>query len=262
MSNLLAFILLILNLFPGTLAQDYLQLDGTSSHIDGPNCWNGALYVAEVIDSKRYVDPSEWLTLLKLNCTEVQYPKEGSIGRLYSDKAEVHGFIHLSDSLIFAKHGMDVKDGYKIMSYKEMLGQYGKSRECRISGSDAPECYHHLKYYNCYRSQAMRSTLQFFGKKLEELIFSEETSKNLRETCEDSSFLKREDILSEMILLLETLSEDKKVHPFNEYEKTLLESYVTQVYEVEVSNRNYRCSHRQAKSKSTRQVRKLLKSIF
>ncbi len=208
------------------------------------------------------MDPKEWLTLLKLNCHEVKVPVAGSVGRLYTEKNEVHGFIYLTETLIFAKHGMAAKDGYRLMSFDEMMDQYGRTRNCRIENSDAPECFHLLKYYNCDNTQNMRLSINRLGKSLEELVFSIETKKSFRETCEDTSFLRREELLGDMMGELKALNAELEINPLSELERFMIDSFITQVYEVEVSNRYFKCSNRRLKSQSTREVRKLLKAAL
>jgi hypothetical protein len=250
--------LILILLINEGMAQNSLSLAGSSSHISGPNCWNGALYAAGVVENLRFTHPEEWLYLLEKNCEEIKNPKRGDVGRLYSDEAEVHGFIHLEDDLIFAKHGMATKDGYKIMSYEEMLDQYGKSRSCRISGSNEASCFHHLKYYRCYQEEEESQKFSTLEEGLEKILFSSVTKKSFGETCDSESFKTRETILKDILESLEQV-DYQDLSP-DEIKKE--QSYRTQVYEIEVSNRSYKCKDRKKKYALIRELKKRIKEIY
>lgn len=230
-------------------------LDGTSSHIDGPNCWNGALFGAGVIEHKRFLHPDEWLTLLRENCREIKgAPLSGDVGRLFIEDTEVHGFIHVNEELIFAKHGQDKKDGYQVMTYEEMLDQYGRTRSCRIKNSYEPECFHELTYYRCETKKEYEPLKTALFALLERILFAEETKSYYKENCSEGSFVQREVLLKKMVQLLEEMKE-RGISLSEERD-----SLVTQVYDIEVSNRVYRCS-RTEKRETVKKVKDLIKEL-
>ncbi len=232
------------------------ELEGTSSHIDGPNCWNGALYVVGVVDHKRFYHPNEWLSLLEKNCHEIKgEPITGDVGRLFIEDTEVHGFVHIDSDLIFAKHGQATKDGYQLMSYGEMLEQYERTRSCRMRNSFESECFHELKYYRCEKKENYEPLKVALFTLLERILFDEETKKSYREGCDEGSFIEREKLLKKILIILEEMKE-KGVNLREEGE-----SLVTQFYDLEVSNRSYRCS-RQEKRRSVKKVKDAIRELM
>jgi len=215
------------------------QLNGTSSHISGPNCWNGALYISGLVSHKRQALPGEWLAMLKKNCVEVETPEAGDIGRLYHETdGEVHGFIHLNQDQIFAKHGEDAMHGYQIMSYDKMLDQYGRTRNCRMSNDTSPECFHKLKYYHCRPENFIQDDLFQLQEVMEELLFSSETKFSYDDRkCDGQTFQRRLHKMQEMKVILERM----QGLSLNSIEKFRLESIRYQLYPIEVSNRLFRC---------------------
>lgn len=232
------------------------QRDGTSAHIDGPNCWNGALYATGVVPHLRFMHPDEWLLHIGAHCVEIEQPEFGSLGRIYHPTdGEVHGFVHLDQETIFAKHGESAQHGYQVMSYKEMLDQYGKTRSCRISNSDDPNCFHEIKYYRCNKEQNQFS-YQKVAHLLQKIAMARDTKWVFKSTCDDSNFLKREGHLKEILALeteLKTEMRESQIAP--QFWSALLESFRTQIYNVEVSNRSFRCKPRKIKYQTVKEVR-------
>lgn len=227
-------------------------LDGKSSHIYGPNCFNGALFIAGLNHSKRFTSPAEWKHLLDKNCYEISSPFTGSVGRIYDENknVEIHGYIYMSDLEVFAKHGQDKAHGYEIMSMKKMLDQYERTRECRMSNDFGSNCFHKIKYYNC-KKITEDNKLQKFEELLDELLFSQETKKSQGGDCSNISYIKREEIIKEMI----NISENNLI--IDDYKK---ESYLEQLYHVAVS---YRSAFRKCEDRKARDynIKKLLKTI-
>jgi hypothetical protein len=236
-------------------------LDKTTSHINGPNCWNAALHVSGVVEEKKFTSPEEWEFILNNYCNEVKVPRYGDIGRI-SDVTgtEVHGFIHISDQRIFAKHGEATKDGYKYMSYNEMLRFYGRTRNCRMSNDTSPSCYNIIKYYRCESKVEKNLYVQTLALLAEELAFSTTTKYQHRENCNSTSFLEREMIYREM--LLEISMAKNVLNFFTRVDYLSLESLLTQIYNTEVSNRIYRCKDRLRKKVLVRKVREQIKELL
>lgn len=227
-------------------ASIYEELDGTSSHINGPNCWNGALYAAGVVEHKRMFSPGEWLYLLEKNCSIVDRPQRGDVGRIFLDGGdEVHGFIHLDDETIFAKHGERTEHGYQIMSYEKMLNDYGRTRQCRTSRDFSPECYHDVIYYRCEGKRDLPPELVRLDELFEELTFSDETRWRFGMSCEDQTHLNRERIATELISALEEIDENLEAQIDRDYFRHMLVSLADQTHRTRVSNRNFTCRPRE-----------------
>lgn len=267
------FGLILLFVFSTSLKADFLsvaeQLSGTSSHTSGPNCWNGALYAAGVLSTKRFIRPEEWLGHLKDHCNELDGPQVGAVGRIFHEKdGEVHGFIHLSDEMIFAKHGEDSLHGYQIMTYEEMLEQYGKTRNCRIANDNSPSCFHQIKYYDCNGQASFLKPLEVVAKAIEDLVFLKETKWYFKVTCEDDAFIKRVELLrnitSQLELLKREISQDEELkNQFvsEDINKYFLESISHQLYNIQVSLRNFRCKDRKLRNEAFNETKEALNAL-
>ncbi|MCR9203653.1 MAG: hypothetical protein NXH75_03685 [Halobacteriovoraceae bacterium] len=242
-----------------TLEEVISKRDQTSSHIDGPNCWNGALYGTGVVPTLRFMHPDEWLLHIEEHCSEISDPKKGDLGRIYHPQdGEVHGFIHLDKDTIFAKHGENSQHGYQVMSYEEMLDQYGRTRKCRMSNSFEPECIHQVKYYRCSKSKK-DFVYQEVSTYLQKIAFDEQTKWSFKSKCSDTNFLKREAYLNNIINLEEAFKEEVlegKITP--QFWSALFESYSTQIYNIQVSNRSFRCKPRKIKYQTVKKVREMM----
>lgn len=254
-------------IFPVNAEPDFLnsvieRLDKTSSHIDGPNCWNGAMYASGIVSSLRFMHPDEWLYHIEKNCEQVDRPIQGDLGRIFHPvDGEVHGFIHLDNETIFAKHGENTMHGYQVMSYEEMMNQYGKRRSCKIDRSNDPDCFHEVVYYRCTKNSKENSFTEL-GKILENVSFSPETEWSYRSDCQSDNFLKREELLNEALLLKEKLVEDlEKMKAEKALLAALFKSFRTQIYNIEVSNRNYKCKPRSLKYSTIKAVRDMVSEL-
>jgi hypothetical protein len=219
------------------------------------------MVAAGVIESKRFMHASEWSYYLEKNCVEIEKPMAGAVGRLFIEgEVEVHGFIHLDDETIFAKHGEDQDHGYRVMSYEDMLTQYGRTRLCRTSNLREPHCYHSLQYYSCEKSQLFSAPLKRINAAFEQLSFSSETKLIHKDDCLSPSFKARQDqfdIIKEALLEISSSDDRDRV-----LENILSASYRHQLYNIEVSGRNYRCKDRKLKYGKLKEIKYLLKSTF
>lgn len=233
--------------------------NGGSSHIDGPNCWNTALVLSGLKTGLRFTHPQEWLDNLNLHCQEVLVPKFGDVGRIYHSKdGEVHGFIHIDDQTIFAKHGESTLHGHQYMSYEKMLDQYGRTRQCRIDDDFSPECFHELKYYRCGSNSLSQAEILVdqIDQDLEIFLFSTETKWKYKSNCESENFQTRVEILerikSKLILF-------KERNYF--LDSAIYEALKRQFYNIRTSMRHFRCHDRTYRDRSIREVQSLLKEI-
>ncbi len=242
------------------------SLDGTSSHIDGPNCWNGALYAAGVLPNKRFLDPNEWTYHLRTTCSEVDVPQSGDVGRLFYQEeeqiTEVHGFIHLDQDSVFAKHGEAIAHGYQFMSYEEMMDQYGRTRDCRLSGSSDASCFHRLKYYRCRQEAKSLGPWPEVHHLLEEILFEEETKWKFKEKCDGAIFLARNERMQQMDELFKRAL--KESAPIGSQDKELLLNYAAsfshQLYNIQVSQRAFRCHDRKFRDQVLKSLKRSFKS--
>lgn len=236
------------------------SLDQTTSHINGPNCWNAALFVSGVVEEKKFSSPEEWKYILKKHCREVETPGYGDIGRITDvNGIEVHGFIHINEEKVFAKHGENKRDGYSYMSYSEMLQFYGRIRRCRTSRDTQASCYNIIKYYKCDSKPSKNHYVQALGLLAQKLAFSSLTMYRHKDNCSSDSFLEREMIYEEMLKEMDLALGVKRF--FNLADKLSLDSLRTQLYNTEVSNRYYRCKDRSRKSFLAKKVKARLKLL-
>jgi hypothetical protein len=83
---------------------------GTKPDFSGPNCWNLALVMKELVPFLRYSTPEEMSFYMappfcrQLGITEKIQP--GDLGAIRAgDDSEVHGFIYVSDKIVYSKNG-------------------------------------------------------------------------------------------------------------------------------------------------------------
>jgi hypothetical protein len=252
--------LFLLIVAQGALAQSFKDLHKTSSHVSGPNCWNGALVASGTLEHKRFVYPSEWLLLIKRHCKEVEKPQVNSLGRIFDLRdGEVHGFVHLDQKTIFAKHGEDRAHGYEIMSYEKMMNQYGKRRECRINGSTKKECDHVTVYYQCETAAKVHPLLRELSLELERYVFSKSTKYYYKVRCTDTNFINRTAILKRMkSILLQYENVDVKNKDL-EFDREFKKSVIHQLYNMQVSQRNFKCKDRTQRDLTIKEVQELTK---
>ncbi len=259
--KLLIFILSLLSISVQARTSDRLQelierLDGTSSYIDGPNCWNGAIYAAGVVSELRMFHPDEWLYHLQRNCVKVLRPEAGDVGRIYAEDAEVHGFIYLSESEVFAKHGEQTQWGYRRMSAQEMLSSYERTRNCRINQDFSSKCYHRIEYYRCEGRSSEALELESLSAKFERLTFDETLRPRYKMTCESEVYKARD---QQLISMLEDA--DKLLNVSPEYRAVVIKSYLEALGRIQVSHRLFRCDDRLARDRSLKELRARLKSL-
>jgi hypothetical protein len=218
------------------------SLEGTSSHVNGPNCWNGALVVAGVLRHKRMLHPDEWLYHLEHSCVEVEVPEAGDVGRIFHHRdGEVHGFIYLNEDMIFAKHAEQSQYGFQTMSYLEMMNQYGRTRACKINRDDSPDCDHQVKYYRCSRAAELPQAIEDVNALFESLTFSQETRWRFKMDCEGDVHRNREELYTQ---IQETLRDADTTQIDSDLLQALTLSYREQAYRLQVSDRNFRCRPR------------------
>ncbi|MFZ4714820.1 MAG: hypothetical protein ACOYL6_13970 [Bacteriovoracaceae bacterium] len=124
----------------------------------GPNCWNGALVGSKILDNLRYTTPEEmnfWMT--SPLCHEVDTSKEplkpGDVIAVRNNpSSEVHGFIHISENLVFSKNGFYKGSPYSFQSPENVFNVYQVKPECRVAFHQPPpekDCPLYANYFRC-----------------------------------------------------------------------------------------------------------------
>jgi hypothetical protein len=193
----------IQNLIP----KNIVNLYNKQSLIDGPNCFNAALFAKGIIPTLGASDENElvyWIYHSGL-CKETPQPVPGAIVIITNDDGEddIHAYVRLSEDISFTKNGID------------RLNEYEFTNDARIR-----EIYSQTPYEKYFICQGMDEYLKNNPKiksKLEKFKscgFTEtDLEKKLIEDCknnpnippildvdsEESIFDNIEDILSEMI---------------------------------------------------------------
>lgn len=141
------------------------QLVGKFAALNGPNCWNSALYGAGLVSGIRHVDYEEFTAWLESPlCREIS-EKEASSGeivalrRMRSDgrlmafpyTAEIHGYLLLAPGLAFTKNGTMKGDGFEIQDTASLHAKYetANRRDCRMLGLPKELCLMKAQYFRC-----------------------------------------------------------------------------------------------------------------
>ncbi len=211
-------------------------------HSEGPNCWNGALVTVGVLKNFRFLHPNEFKYLVETNCKAVEQPFTGALGRMYDDVGEVHAFVWLSDSLVFAKHSNRSLERYKTMSMEEMLRSYAVKRECAMDPSK-PNCRRLIAYYQCSAPQGdllrQIQQLEEIEKLVYELVFSPSTRMHLKDKCDSDPYRLKSRLLEQIQQAVVDLS-SKPIFDL-QYFKYWIESVRMQISDSANSLSHVRC---------------------
>jgi len=113
-----------------------------------------------------------------------------------------------------------------------------------------------LKYYRCDSEESFPVEVTNINELLEELVFSAETKWRYKENCEGEIFKKREEVIDEITQEVKKWRSSVNNSDYNSsLTKALLESYSQQIYNVEVSQRNFRCVDRAKKKRAIKALR-------
>ncbi len=246
-----------------------LEVVSSGPHTKGPNCWNGALVEAGVLNQHRFISDIEFLYLLEKRCRLREgAPQSGDIGRIWipATGAEIHGFIHHNAETIYAKHSDSESENYVIMTFKDMWDHYKTTRECKISKSDSRTCQTQLKYYTCDQEapnlEKQMSQLADIEKLVQTLAFSRRTLFRNGDKCETPSRMARNDLLNQIADALDEISTNNLTDP--DYVLIWSKSILTQIYFSEVSAGYYNCKKqmkRDEKLESYTRVRTAIKAL-
>ncbi|MBX3040366.1 MAG: hypothetical protein KF789_06615 [Bdellovibrionaceae bacterium] len=133
--------------------------------LNGPNCWNAALYSRGLVEGVRHVDGPEFTAWLSSPlCTEVPEDQatSGDVvalrrvtreGKLVKGPygAEIHGYLLGSDGWGFTKNGTNRKDSYHFEESASIIRLYQTSnlKECRMLGIPKEACHLKAQYFRC-----------------------------------------------------------------------------------------------------------------
>lgn len=229
--------------FYGTLGLSFEMAPiGLEPHTPGPNCWNGASVSLGLANTYRFMHPDEYLYLLKSYCEETDSPITGSMARMF-DEREVHAYIWISESSLYAKHSNQAFEPYEIMDYDRVRKHYFVKRECALQDKKPMGCFRKTKFYNCspHHNHTYDQILKLndIENLVFDLVFSSETKLSFGANCNSSAFIKRNEILIELKSLVDQLLEHEVSDP--EYLKTWILSIKEQIYMSEVNSRSFRC---------------------
>lgn len=124
----------------------------------GPNCWNGALIKAGLIDSIRLVSLSEyWFWMDSPFCSKVginEPLQKGDLGSIFwKGIGHYHSFIYIDSDWVFSKNSPDPKHEYKIQKVEDMFSNQSRMsvKKCwnRTVQTNQSECQFHVEYHRC-----------------------------------------------------------------------------------------------------------------
>lgn len=135
------------------------KYQGSKPAVEGPNCWNLALVMKNILPALRYSSAEEMTFYARPPlCRQLSLKEERKAGDLvairsiFNDEVgETHGFIYISEDVVYSKNGSDEDSGpYELQSFKNMLELYQvpKKAECRENVIDL-KCSSALSFFRC-----------------------------------------------------------------------------------------------------------------
>lgn len=127
----------------------------------GPNCWNLSLVMKEILPGLRYSTPEEMSFYMRpplcrsLKNNEKRMPGDvGAISGIHGGRIqeEIHGFIYVSDDLVYSKNGFAADSPYEVQPLEKMFDLYdvSKGEECRKNSINLKsKCTNVASYYRC-----------------------------------------------------------------------------------------------------------------
>ncbi len=137
-----------------------VKFHGATPEISGPNCWNLALVMSDILPALRYSTPEEMAFYMRpplcrsLKNGEPRIP--GDIGAIRSvgtgDSLESHGFIYVSEKIAYSKNGFLRRSPYALQPLENVYNQYKVPRisDCRANElNTSVECDNSVSYFRC-----------------------------------------------------------------------------------------------------------------
>jgi hypothetical protein len=137
------------------------KYQGIEPKFAGPNCFNLALVLKEIIPALRYSPPEEAAfyirpPLCRLLSSSVR-PSSGDVGLIQDRHSNFkHAFIYISEKLAFSKNGNPKTIPYSLQDFNGVLSDYGVTNSnpkgCSSEKSErlSPDnCKNEISYYRC-----------------------------------------------------------------------------------------------------------------
>ncbi|MEA9355097.1 hypothetical protein SHI21_02740 [Bacteriovorax sp. PP10] len=142
------------------LPDHVIKYGGVSPKYNGPNCWNLALVMKNILPALRHTTNEEMAFYMSSPlCRQIKNgePKiPGDVGAIRKtsgvDQGEYHGFIYISDNLVYSKNGLAKENPYMILSTNIMMDVYTvpKDPKCRKNEMDpSANCDFSTSYFRC-----------------------------------------------------------------------------------------------------------------
>jgi hypothetical protein len=136
------------------------RFQGENPLVGGPNCFNLALVMKQILPHLRYSSTDEMSFYMRepicheLQSTETHKP--GDIGAIYiraddNLKQEWHGFVYISDHLAYSKNGKSENSPYSLQTVENVNQTYDVGRENCVwtTNGVAQKCRVELSSFRC-----------------------------------------------------------------------------------------------------------------
>lgn len=184
-----------------------VRIDGLRLTKAGPNCWNGALLKAGLINSVRFVSNAEyWFWMNSPYCRQLgphEEKQRGDLGSLFwRGQGHYHSFVYIDGKWVFSKNSPETKYPYEVQRFEAMFPRETRQslKDCRgdkaAEGGEAGNgfrtgkvsknlCPYRVIYHRCrpleegfYRGHPEASKLHQEILPLEEQIFDWTTGRS------------------------------------------------------------------------------------
>ncbi|MDD4976791.1 MAG: hypothetical protein PHY93_20720 [Bacteriovorax sp.] len=140
-----------------------IKYNGINPKNAGPNCWNLALVIKEILPGLRSSTPEELSFYMKPPlCRELDSNEERRVGDIGNIKTfdiieknmpiDSHAFLYISDKIVYSKNGESSKSPYVLQSYDDVLNVYGisKGEKCRTKKTPSlSDCGSTISFFRC-----------------------------------------------------------------------------------------------------------------
>ena len=137
-----------------------VKYHGAYSNINGPNCWNLALNISNILPALRYSSPEEMsFYMSSLLCRPLENGEQrqpGDIGAIrdvmFGGVLEAHGFVYITDNLVYSKNEYFSSIGYELLGLDEVYTHFSVpiNSECRQNQIDLNgTCERAVSFFRC-----------------------------------------------------------------------------------------------------------------
>lgn len=159
------------------------HLQGFKATSNGPNCWNSALRLSEIIHFFRHVSSDEmtfWLSspyCKELSESERKLP--GDIVEIRSMNPEyplafeeIHGMIYITDELVFSKNTSSRMSPYGIQRSSLIYQSFRVDNlQCKNQQDSSGDCSRWINYYRCHSADKDRIFYEKINNKFSAVFF-------------------------------------------------------------------------------------------